>query len=582
MKSLDDFRKPFQMLKQKLAALTIPLQFKPNPIDLLVRLQNQAERFATQDEVTHALNRRGEEWFVPIDKICSVAKIDLYDMRQANRVYGVSAVDKELRRLSYGLKSLFQFHLGDYVRRSGGSDEFIVLSTNKTVPQLHRILHKFHSQDKFEALIPWDFGVGISEQEAEQKLQKSRKKLRPMVIRPIVMDNHSEIQRTYQYNSDVPSWEEFYRSYCDLIECLHQLELHPNVEQELFDSINSLQAHAESEITVDRMTGALNAIGRRWYLTESQKFITSVALTDMRDMHGGNLRYGSQAVDRDLQRFASVLLEEFRREDGFFVLRSAKAGDEFEVISCTVSFDKLRQRFIQLHEQDTKRGLLPWNYGIGKDEMEAHNDLYKNIVQYKMNVANKLQQPTIPAPVNNNGVKPSTYYLVAKPEEQEYCQIYNLIKKIAETCGGSPIEDLHFTIQSVRDVSDITTLMNSIQEYCTKLSSFEIKFAGMARMSAASVDRIWLLVETNPHITALYQNIAAMSQKLNLKSYPYPVNEWKPHMKAVLLPNDTAPIKDNALFQTAQNLNFRLKNLELTRQVDENHWETVCSFKIAT
>jgi GGDEF domain-containing protein/2'-5' RNA ligase len=582
VKSLDDFRKPFQILKQKLTALTIPLQFQPHPIDLLLQLQNQAERFATQDEVTHALNRRGEEWFVPINKIRSVAKIDLYDMRQANRVYGVSAVDKELRRLSYSLKTLFEFDSGDYVRRSSGSDEFVVLSTNQTVLQLHRILKKFHSQDKFEALIPWDFGVGISEQEAEQKLQKSRKKLRPMVIRPIVVDNHSEIQRTYQYDSDVPSSEEFYRSYCDLIVCLHQLKLHSEVEQELFDSINLLQTHAESEITVDRMTGALNAIGRRWYLTPSQKFIKSVALTDMRDMHGGNLRYGSQAVDSDLQRFASVLLKEFRREDGFFVLRSAKAGDEFEVISCKVGFDELQRRFLQLHEQDAKDGLLPWNYGIGKDEIEAHNDLYKNIVQYKMNAPTELQQPTIPLSVNHNEVKSSTYYLVAKPEEQEYCQIYNLIKKIAETCGGSPIEDLHFTIQSVRDVSDITTLVNSIQECCSQLNSFEVKFTGVARMSAASIDRIWLLVENNPHITALYQNIAALSQKLNLKSYPYPVNEWKPHMKAVLLPNDTAPIKDNTLFKRAENLNFRLKNLELTRQVDENKWETVCNFTIAT
>lgn len=512
MKSLYDFRKPFQILEQKLTTLTIPLQFKPNPIDLLVRLQLAAERFATQDEVTHALNRRGEEWFVAIDKICSVAKIDLYDMRQANRVYGISAVDKELRRLSYGLKTLFQFHTGDYVRRSGGSDEFIVLSTNKTVPQLHRILQKFHSQDKFEALIPWDFGVGCSEEEADEKLQKSRKKLRPMVIRPIVVDNHSEIQRTYQYSSDIPSSEEFYQSYCDLIECLRQLDLPLDVERELFDSINSLQAHTESEITIDRMTGTLNAIGRRWYLTQSQKFIKSVALTDMRDMHGGNLRYGSLAVDRDLQRFASVLLKEFKREDGFFVLRSAKAGDEFEVISCKVGIDELRQRFIQLHEQDTKRGLLPWNYGIGKDEMEAHNDLYKNIVQYKTSLqSTESQQSILPVPVNNR-VKPSTYYLVAKPEEDEYCQIYHLIEKIAKTCGGLPIQDLHFTIQSVRDVSDTTTLINSIKEYCNNLNSFDIKFVGMARISAASVDRIWLLVETTPHITALYQNIAAMSQ----------------------------------------------------------------------
>ncbi|MEC4887101.1 MAG: hypothetical protein SAL70_38190 [Scytonema sp. PMC 1070.18] len=580
MKSLDDFRKPFQTLERILTEFAVSLQVKPHPIDLLLRLQNQAERFATQDEITHALNRRGEEWYVPIDKIRSIAKIDLYDMRQANRVYGVSAVDRELRRLSYGLKTLFQPHTGDYVRRSGGSDEFVVISTTKTVAELHRILQKFHTQDKFEALIPWDFGVATSETEADEKLQKSRKKLRPLVIRPIALDNHSEIQRTNQSNSDIPSWEEFYQSYCDLIDCLRQLTLPLDVQNELLESINSLQVHAESEITIDRMTGALNAIGRRWYLTERQISIKSVALTDMRDMHGGNLRYGSLAVDRDLQRFTSVLIQEFKREDGFFVLRSPKAGDEFEVISCKVEVDELRQKFIQLHEEDIKRGLLPWNYGIGKDEMEAHKDLYKNILQYQKSFQSTESQQLTLHVHTENPVKPSTYYLVAKPDEHEYYKIYNLIEKIAKTCGGSPIQDLHFTLQSVRDVCDTTSLVNSIQKYCTTLKSFEVRFLGMARMSGCPIDRIWLMVETTPQLKAIYQNIATMSRKLNLKSYPYPVDEWKPHMKVVLLPNHTAPIQDNLLYKTAKDLKFLLRNIELTRQVNESHWETVSTFKI--
>ncbi len=582
MKSLDDFRKPFRILEQQFTEFAVSPELRPHPVNLLRRLQTEAEIYATQEEITHALNRRGEEWYIPIDKICSVAKIDLYDMRQANRVYGMPAVDKELRRLCYGLKTLFQPSAGDYVRRSSGSDEFKVISTTKTMSQLQRILQKFCSQDKFEALIPWDFGVGTSEKEADEKLQKSRRKMRPMIIRQIIPDNHSEIQRTYQYSSDIPSWEEFHQSYCHLIDSLEQLALPSDVFEQLSQSILLLQAHAESEITVDRMTGALNAIGRRWYLTARQISIESVALTDMRDMHEGNLRYGSQAVDRDLQRFASVLLKEFRREDGFLVLRSEKAGDEFEVISYKVGIEDLRQKFSKLHEEETKCGLLIWNYGIGRDEMEAHNDLYKNIVEYKSSTRSSDSPHSTHHVTADSNLKLSTFYLVAKPEEHEYHKIYHLIEKIAETCGGSPVKDLHCTIQSVRDVSDVTTLISSIQEYCNSLRSFEMRFVGIARVGGSQCDRIWLLVKTTADIKAIYQSIANISQNLNVKTYPYPVDEWKPHMKAVFLSSDTAPIKESSLFEVAQDLNFWVKQLKLTRQVGEDSWETVHTFKVSS
>ena len=53
-----------------------------------------------------------------------MAKIDIYDLRQANKVYGVAVVDSELHRLAYQLMSIFTLDKGDFVRRSPGSDEF--------------------------------------------------------------------------------------------------------------------------------------------------------------------------------------------------------------------------------------------------------------------------------------------------------------------------------------------------------------------------------------------------------------------------------------------------------------------------
>ncbi|MBD2168929.1 GGDEF domain-containing protein [Calothrix membranacea FACHB-236] len=580
MKSLDDFRKPFHILEQQLTKLAVSPELRHNPISLLRQLQIEAERYATQEEVTHALNRRGEEWYVPRDKIRSIAKIDLYDMRQANRVYGMSAVDKELRRLCYCLKTLFQPESGDYVRRSSGSDEFKITSSSKSVSQLQRILQKFYTQDKFEALIPWDFGVGTSEKQADERLQNSRKKTRPTIIRQIIPDNHSETQRLYRYSSDIPSWQEFHQSYCNLIDSIKALALSSDIFEQLSQNILLLQAHVESEITADSMTSALNAIGRRWYLTEREILIKSVGLTDMRDMHEANIRYGSQAVDQDLQRFASVLLKEFRREDGFLVLRSEKAGDEFKIISCKVGVEELKLKFSKIHTEDIKHSLLIWNYGIGRDEMEANNDLYKNISDFEDKSQTGESQHATRHVIADSSLELSTCYLIAKPEVYDYQKIYPLVDKIAAACGGSPIKDLHCTIQSIRDVSDISTLIDSIQKYCRSLLSFEIEFSGMARVSAYTSDRIWLLANGTSTIKEIYQNIANISNKLNFKTYSYPVDEWKPHMKVVLLSKNAAPINEIPLSEITNHFKFVVKKLELTRQIGDDKWETIYTFDI--
>ncbi len=39
--------------------------------------------------------------------------------------------------------------------------------------------------------------------------------------------------------------------------------------------------------------------------------IQGVALTDMLNMHEGNTRYGSAAIDQDLKRFSNLLVKVF-------------------------------------------------------------------------------------------------------------------------------------------------------------------------------------------------------------------------------------------------------------------------------
>src|SRR6266545_287894 len=193
MRILNEFRHPFQNLSRRLSELPIPIGEQTQLIADLLHIQEEAEQLATQDCVTFALNRRGAYWYTDGRPVRSVAKIDMYDMRQANKVYGVAAVDTDLRRLSYLLRQIFSRPAGDFVRRSAGSDEFLVLSTRKSIPQLRRLIHQLYQNDKHDALIPWDFGVGLSEAAADENLQMRRRRIRPTVIRQVHPDNHSEI-----------------------------------------------------------------------------------------------------------------------------------------------------------------------------------------------------------------------------------------------------------------------------------------------------------------------------------------------------------------------------------------------------
>ncbi len=59
-------------------------------------IEKNAKHLALYDTITHALNSRAGKWLVPIDQITGLGKVDVYDLRQANKVYGVSVVDSEL------------------------------------------------------------------------------------------------------------------------------------------------------------------------------------------------------------------------------------------------------------------------------------------------------------------------------------------------------------------------------------------------------------------------------------------------------------------------------------------------------
>ena len=135
---------------------------------------------------------------MPNEHIKGMAKIDIYDLRQANKVFGVSVVNSELHKLAYHLMSIFTLDKGDFVRRSPGSDEFRIFSTSKTPQELRLLLTKSYLDQEMDSLLTWDFGTGRSETEAENNLQKQRKLFRPIVIRQTILESHSEIPRLWR------------------------------------------------------------------------------------------------------------------------------------------------------------------------------------------------------------------------------------------------------------------------------------------------------------------------------------------------------------------------------------------------
>ncbi len=173
--------------------------------------------------------------------------------------------------------------------------------------------------------------MGLTESEAENELQKQRKTFRPVVVRQTILESHSEIPRQHEENDSYQSWNEFNIPYEGLIDTIYSIKLPPKLEQQTIEQVKITRNIVESIVTRENLTGALNGLGAKWYLDNTA--IESVALTDMLNMHEGNTRYGSAAIDQDLRRFSNMLRKHFPKDEGFLLFRSERAGDEFKIVS---------------------------------------------------------------------------------------------------------------------------------------------------------------------------------------------------------------------------------------------------------
>jgi GGDEF domain-containing protein len=564
---LESFLQVFKTLQSRFQTLPVPEIQIQQLRGLLLGIQKTAENLALYDPLTHALNLRAGEWLVPKEHIKGIGKIDIYDLRQANKVYGVSVVDSELHKLAYQLITIFPIGNGDFVCRSPGSDEFRIFSTSKTPQEIRLLLTKPYLDQETDSLLTWDFGTGRTETEAENNLQKQRKLFRPVVIRQTFLESHSEIPRRIEENNNSQSWNEFNMPYTRLIDTICSLELPVPLMEQTTEQVQTVKNVVENIVTKEALTGTLNALGAKWYLDSTA--IQSVALTDMLDMHEGNARYGSLAIDQDLKRFSNVLLEHFPKHEGFFVFRSERAGDEFKIVSTELTSIDLEDRIQTIWQNDLNHGLLTWNYGVGRNDLEAHINLYRNRVKDIENME---------ASVSNG----KSTFIIVRPESEDYSSLFKLSEETARVVNGTPIIDLHLTVQAIRNVEDFEELKKCLEAYCLNLQPFEIKVKHIARMNINNQQgRLWLLAEKTPILEKMHNDLRQIACDLGYDSYPYKSQDWLPHLKIVNLPENTSTQIKDPTFGNSSGITFPVKQFEWTVQRAPERWELLDQFSFS-
>lgn len=565
---MDNELKVFLQSFKELEHLFQALPISENQIQELKRLVSaalkNAKSLALYDAITHALNMRAEKWLIPPDQVRGIAKVDIYDLRQANKVYGALVVDSELRKLAFQFMSVFSLDTGDFVRRAPGSDEFRIISTTKTPREMNSILAQMYHRQEMESLLTWDYGTGSTETEAENELQKRRKKYRPVVLRQTIIESHSEIPRRIEDNDGYQSWHEFNMPYANLTAKIHSLSLPAALKQQAIVQVQITQNIAESVVTKEYLTGTLNGLGAKWHL--ANQVINGVALTDMLNMHEGNARYGSSAIDQDLKRFANLLLSRFPKKEGFLVFRSERAGDEFKIVSLKSSLAELEERIRAVWQSDLHRGLLAWNYGVGKNDIEAHIELYKNRLK-------EIERMQTSRP---NG---KATFIIIRPENEAYSRLFKLSEETAKVTDGTPIIDLHLTVQAIRNVEEFDAVKQRLAEYARRMKPFQITVKNIARMNVNNQQgRLWLLAEKDPALEKMYNDLASLAAEMGCEGYPYHSQNWLPHIKIVELPETRSTRIKDPTFGDRDPITFTVNGFEWTVQTAETHWELLAQF----
>ena len=170
-------------------------------------------------------------------------------------------------------------------------------------------------------------------------------------------------------------------------------------------------------------------------------------------------------------------------------------------------------------------------------------------------------------------------FIIVRPESEDYSRLFKRSEETAGLINGTPIIDLHLTVQAIRNVEDFASLRKRLDEYCLKSRPFEIKVRNIARMNVNNQPgRLWLLAEKTPELENMYNELGEIAREMGCESYPYRSENWLPHIKIVDLPeNSSTQIKDPT-FGTGNGITFTVRRFEWTVQKALEHWDLLDQF----
>ena len=261
-----------------------------------------------------------------------------------------------------------------------------------------------------------------------------------------------------------------------------------------------------------------------------------------------------------------MLSKHFPKNEGYLLFRSERAGDEFKITSTKDSVAELGTRICTLWQTDLYRGLLAWNFGVGRNSSEAHVDLYRN----------RVKETEI---MEESMISGTSTFIIVRPVSEDYPALFKLSEEKARVVDGTPIIDLHLTVQAIRNVDDFSALKKRLEEYAATLRPFVIKAGNIARMNVNNQQgRLWLLAERDSVLENMYNDLDQIAREMGYESYPYKSQSWLPHIKIVDLPeNTTTRIKDPT-FGTGSGITFMVRQLEWTVQKGPERWEMLEQF----
>jgi 2'-5' RNA ligase len=170
-------------------------------------------------------------------------------------------------------------------------------------------------------------------------------------------------------------------------------------------------------------------------------------------------------------------------------------------------------------------------------------------------------------------------FIIVRPESEDYSSLFKLSEDTARIADGTPIIDLHLTIQAIRNVEDFDTLRNRLEQYAATLQPFHIRLKNIVRMNVNNQPgRLWLLAERNPELEKIYNDLGEIAHGMGYESYPYKAQNWLPHMKLIDLPeNKSTQIKDPT-FGAIKGIDFTVRRFEWTVQKSTERWELLDQF----